>query len=87
VIAGAVIAIVWLIRQQLVKPLFAWPLHILIDIPTHTSAFFPTPFLWPLSDYRISGVSWTTRWFFLTNVVVLALWYARAWMRTKNAQH
>lgn len=26
-----------------------WLLHILMDIPTHSYRFYPTPFLWPLS--------------------------------------
>ena len=43
------------------KPLWiagAWGLHILIDIPTHSMALFPTPFLWPLSDYKFDGIGW-----------------------------
>jgi hypothetical protein len=39
-------------------PLFFWLLHILSDIPGHTN--FATPFLYPVSPYRITGTfSWT----------------------------
>ena len=35
-----------------------WFFHILLDIPSHTLKFFPTPFLMPISDYMIDGVPW-----------------------------
>ncbi|HLD06169.1 MAG TPA: hypothetical protein VJC16_01380 [Candidatus Nanoarchaeia archaeon] len=48
-----------------------WGIHILIDIPTHTEAFFPTPFLWPLSSYTVSGISWAAPWFMVANYAAL----------------
>jgi hypothetical protein len=44
-----------------------WMLHILIDIPTHTRRLYPTPFLWPLSDFTIDGISWGRPWFLALN--------------------
>lgn len=38
---------VWLIRSKPFLPMLAWGIHILMDIPTHSTEFFPTPFLWP----------------------------------------
>ncbi len=75
VVASLVIAFVWYVRGKPMVELFAWPLHILIDIPTHSSEFFPTPFLWPLSDYRFNGVSWGTPVIFYTNLALLAVLY------------
>ena len=46
---------------------FAWLIHILVDIPTHSRAFFPTPFLWPLCNYNFDGISWGERWFMGVN--------------------
>ncbi|MCP5119140.1 MAG: hypothetical protein GY953_50715 [bacterium] len=69
---AAVFAIVWLIRRQPSWVMLAWPLHILIDIPTHTTRFFATPFLWPISSYQFSGVSWGQRWFLILNYSALA---------------
>ena len=46
----AVFALLWLWTKRPVWELGAWGLHVLVDIPTHSFAFFPTPFLWPLSD-------------------------------------
>ena len=57
VIFGLVFLIVFLIRRKPFWPMAAWGLHILIDISTHSEKFFPTPFLWPVSDFYISGIS------------------------------
>ena len=51
--------------------LTAWAIHIIIDIPTHSTRFFPTPFLWPLSDYVFNGISWGTPWFLILNYSAL----------------
>src|SRR5438477_11668878 len=39
-------------------PLAAWGLHVLCDIPTHSTRFFPTPYLWPLPTPFYDGHSW-----------------------------
>ena len=39
-------------------PAWAWLLHILIDIPTHSRKQWAPQFLWPLSHYSINGISW-----------------------------
>src|SRR3989338_3579736 len=75
VIFGAVYLAVFLITKKWYLPLIGWGVHILIDIPTHTSTFFPTPFLWPFSDYSFSGISWGTPWFMLLNYSALAIVY------------
>ena len=38
--------------------IFAWGLHILIDIPTHSRRRWGPRFLWPFSNYAVDGVSW-----------------------------
>ncbi len=73
VIAGIVIGAVWLYRGKPLIPLFAWPLHILFDIPMHSLAFFPTPFLWPVSEYRFDGVSWGSSYIIASYLTILAL--------------
>ena len=40
--------LIWVWRRHPPWVFLAWGLHILCDIPTHSSAYFPTPFLWPL---------------------------------------
>ena len=67
----AVFIAVYLITKKWKWYMVAWPLHVLIDIPTHSFRFFPTPFLWPLSDYKFDGISWATGWFMLLNYSAL----------------
>jgi len=60
VIFGIVFALVALKKRRWRLPMLAWGLHVLFDIPTHTLEFFPTPFLFPLSDYAFPyGISWS----------------------------
>lgn len=71
----AIFFIVWLIKKKPFWEISAWGFHILIDIPSHSSAFFPTPFLWPVSDFHIDGISWGTPIIYIPNLVLLALLY------------
>lgn len=52
-----------------------WLLHILIDIPTHSSAFYSTPFLWPVSNFRISGIAWSTPWLLALDYIAIIIVY------------
>ena len=78
VIWAVVFLIVWAVFKRPRYELLGWALHILIDIPTHLLAFYPTPFLFPISDYRFAhGISWGTQWFMIINYSALLLVYAR----------
>ncbi len=67
---------VYLVRRRHLYPMFAWLLHILVDIPTHATDFFPTPFLWPLTDsVKVDGIPWAHPIIFIPNVILLALTY------------
>ena len=59
--------------------MLGWPLHILMDIPTHSYRFYPTPFLWPFSDWKFNGFSWGQWWFILLNYgsLFLVFWLFR----------
>ena len=66
--------IVWLVFKRPRYELLGWTLHILIDIPSHSATFYPTPFLWPISDYRfLSGVSWSNPTYMVINYSLLAV--------------
>ena len=85
VVFAVVFAIVWLIRRRPLMEMLAWPLHILVDIPTHSERFFPTPFLWPLSDFHVDGHPWSDPRIFIPNVILLAglyLWFY--WFRPRR---
>ena len=90
VIIGAVWAVLWWWKRELAVPFIAWPLHILFDIPTHTREFFPTPFLFPISDYTFNGFSWGQRWFMILNYSCLAalslFWATNRYRRRKRGE-
>lgn len=71
----AVFGLFWVIRRRPALELSGWFLHILLDIPTHSSAFYPTPFLWPVSVFKVSGIPWSTPWFLVLNYFSLVLVY------------
>lgn len=70
-----VFLIVFLIFRRPIWELLAWGLHILMDIFTHGLGFFPTPFLWPVSNFEFNGHSWATPEIMIPNVVLLGLLY------------
>lgn len=82
---AAVFGLAWLVARRPVLELLGWLLHILIDIPTHTLRFFPTPFLWPVCSYVFSGISWANRWFLLSNYGALLIVYILLWRSSRRA--
>ncbi len=75
VIWGAVFAILWILLKHPPWVFLAWGLHILCDIPTHNSGYFPTPYLWPFPTPFVEGISWATPWFMVTNYTALLVGY------------
>ena len=77
--------LVWLLRRYKAgktsgnafgggRPYFemaGWLLHILLDIPTHSEKFYPTLFLWPLSNFHFNGSSWGNMKFMIGNYLCL----------------
>jgi hypothetical protein len=59
VTAFIAIAIARHFSKSMAFAMLAWPFHIVLDFPFHTIAFFPTKFLWPLSDFVIDGIAWS----------------------------
>lgn len=57
VVAAFIILLITIITRKFYIFLLGWPLHILIDIPTHEATFFPTPFLYPIFNLKVNGIS------------------------------
>ena len=74
-IFASVFGLVYFVCKRPVWEMGGWLLHILLDIPTHTYRFYPTPILWPISDFKFSGFSWGTPWFLVTDYGLLILCY------------
>lgn len=71
VIWAVVFMIVWFVYK---RPRYElqWAFHILIDIPSHVLTFFPTPFLFPISNYYFPyGIQWSNQWYMMINYGLL----------------
>jgi hypothetical protein len=77
VVFAFVFGIIVLLRGKRRVPweMLGWCLHILMDIPTHSYRFYPTPFLWPISMIKFNGFSWATPWFIITDYSLLIIVY------------
>jgi hypothetical protein len=74
-----VFSIISLLARRIVFEWLGWLLHILIDIPTHSFSYCATRFLWPISDYRIDGITWWTPWFWAATYGALGVVYFWLW--------
>lgn len=82
----AVFFAVWLLKQRPFIPMLAWGLHILVDIPTHSTDFFPTPFLWPIfHDMYVDGIPWSHPSIFIPNILFLAMLYGWWFLQKKKS--
>ena len=86
VIFSLVALIIYVIFKKIPTYLYAWPVHILIDIPTHSRSFLPTPFLWPVSDFKFPGIGWGSPFVFFTNyfLIILFLVYILVFEKRKS---
>lgn len=79
-----VFLVVWALMKRPVWGMAAWGLHVLMDIPSHSFAFFPTPFLWPLSNVKVDGWQWMTPAVLVPNVVLLVAVYSWFYLRQRH---
>lgn len=79
VIFFLVFTLIYFLYKRPVWEMGGWLIHILIDIPTHTYLFYPTPALWPISNWKFDGFSWGQPWFLILNYTLLLLvfWFLR----------
>ncbi len=75
IVFTSVFMITWAVRGKPLWELIAWGIHIIVDIPTHSEEFFPTPFLWPVSRYTFPGISWGNPKIMFPNLIALAVVY------------
>jgi hypothetical protein len=75
VVFALVASVLWFFAREWFFLSLGWALHIIIDIPTHSASFYPTPFLWPISTYAWDGIRWGTGWYWALTWAALALVY------------
>ena len=87
IIAIVIITITSLIFKKLILFMLAWPIAIIMDVFTHTKEFLPTPFLFPISNYKFDGISWGEPWFMGLNyiIIILAISYIIYTKKTKKS--
>lgn len=75
VVVALVILLVFVLLRRVPVYIFAWPIAIVMDVLTHSTTFLPTPFLWPLTDWKFEGISWATPWLLALNgfLIVVAM--------------
>ena len=83
VIALVAIIIVFEINKSLCFPMLAWPFHILLDFFFHSKEYFPTPILWPISDYKFDGIPWSNPYIWFGNIGCIIILFAYRY-DTKN---
>ena len=71
-----VFGLLWIVARRPVWIVGAWGLHILIDIPTHAMALFPTPFLWPISNFKVDGINWDSPMIWAIDIILLIAAYS-----------
>jgi hypothetical protein len=74
--------LIWIVIKKPLWIIAAWGLHILIDIPTHSAALFPTPFLWPISNFKVNGIGWHNPIVLAIDITLLIVAYA-IWLYPK----
>jgi membrane-bound metal-dependent hydrolase YbcI (DUF457 family) len=84
-----VFLLIWFLLKRPLWEFSAWGLHVLVDVPTHSYKFLPTPIFWPFFDWKFDGWQWSTPTILIPNFVLLSLlyaWYLSQPFRTKRRQ-
>ncbi len=72
--------IIYLIIRRVDKKIsfccLAWLLHIFFDIPTHSAEYFPTKFLYPISNFYVDGIPCSSPSILYPNVIILITLYS-----------
>jgi len=76
VVAGVTTAVLWIALRSLWLPLLGWWSHIVIDVFTHSTAFYPSPVLYPITYRGFDGIAWNEPWFLGLNYFVLGVFFA-----------
>lgn len=83
-IFGIIFLIVYVVWGRFRWEMLAWLGHIIIDIPTHSYKFYPTPFLWPFSDWKFDGISWGNKWFMIANYGTMMIFLGVVWWKGRK---
>ena len=85
VVAGLATLVALRAWRAALPPLVGWWLHIALDVPTHSSDYYPVPLFYPLTYWGFDGVDWTTPWVLALNYAALVAAFAWLWVRRPRA--
>lgn len=86
VIFLVVAVLMYLFIRDLFIPFLAYGFAVALDIPTHGTDFFATPFLWPLFDYKFDGIPWSEPYIFFPNLLLLLIAYMVWYLHKRKNQ-
>lgn len=69
IICILVILCIFIIFKKVPVYIYAWPIAIIMDVFTHTRRYLPTPFLFPLSEWKFPGIRWSNVFFITVNYI------------------
>jgi hypothetical protein len=85
VIFFGVFLVMYVIKKKWYLPMLGWGLHVLMDIPLHTPEYFPTPFLFPISDWTLPfGIAWSTPYIWISLWIFVLIWLFLSYRRKKQ---
>ncbi|MFH0752067.1 MAG: hypothetical protein V1914_00540 [archaeon] len=84
ILAAIAIILISLYLKKIHWYMLAWPVAITMDLFTHTREFLPTPFLWPISEWKFPGTSWGNGYFMLINITVMAIAFIYIYKKKKK---
>lgn len=79
-----VIGLIWIVLKKFPIYALAWPLAITFDFLTHKREFLPTPFLWPVSDWKFDGIDWATPEFMIANYILIVICLSYIYLKKKG---
>ena len=85
IIFAVIFGIVWFIFKKPRLAMLGWGIHIFLDIFSHSLQFFPTPFLFPISNYVFPyGIRWSGQIFMIVNYTSLLVVFLYFLFRKKK---
>lgn len=86
VVASVATMIAWFRWRWLLVPLAGWWSHIVLDVFTHSSEYYPSPVLYPITQRGFDGIAWTTPWFMALNYAALAMTGLWLWRSSRGGR-
>ena len=78
------ITLISILVKKLSVYALAWPIAIIMDVFTHRRDFLPTPFLWPISEWKFDGFSWGNKTFLIVNYIAMSICLIIIYMRKRK---